>query len=333
MSGALPRIAVIGLGNMGLRHVRIVAGSDRAALSAVVDVNPTTLELATKEFGVPGYGSLDELFEHETLDAAIICTPDGLHVEPSLECFDRGLPVLLEKPIATTMADAQVIAQAAEDAGLPLVVGHCLRYDAKYVLLKQRIDNGDLGEILSVTTRRQNRQSLQEILRGRVTSPMFLGVHDYDIINWYLDAKPESVNAAAVRKLMPSKGFEIDDITYATFRYEGGLVGQTETGWLLPDSYPVGFHFELDVFGTRGTAHLEYFDEGIYVSGATWEQPTLGDRLTPQLHHFLDCAAGRAEPLTGATPSILAMQMALAVDDSARSLRTVSLASTDAPNT
>ncbi len=317
---------------MGLRHVRIVAESDRSTLAAVVDVNPETLARASQEFGVSGYSSLEEMFEHETLDAAIICTPDGLHVEPTLECFDQGLPVLLEKPIATTLADARVIAQAAEDAGLPLVIGHCLRYDAKYVLLKQRIDNGDLGEILSVTTRRQNRQSLQEILHGRVTSPMFLGVHDYDIINWYLDAMPESVNAAAVRQLMPSKGFEIDDITYATFRYEGGLVGQAETGWLLPESYPIGFHFELNVFGTKGTAHLEYFDEGVYVSGATWEQPTLGDRLTPQLNHFLDCVADRAEPLTGATPSILAMQMALAVDASARTHKTVSFASSDAPD-
>jgi predicted dehydrogenase len=321
------RIAIVGLGNMGSRHAEIVHAYPAAELAAVVDIAPERLHDAGGRYGCATYTDLGELLGRTDVDAVMICTPDALHVEPTLRCLEAGKHVFLEKPIATSLEDADTILAAAPATDLVFTVGHCLRFDPKYVAVKRRIDAGDLGALVAITTRRQNRTSNQARLGGRVSSQIFLGVHDYDIINWYLGERPDEVSAVSTRVVMPALGYEIDDATWTTLRYPSGAVAVAETGWLLPDTYPLGYRFQLDAFGRDGVGHLEVFDDGVAFATDAWRVEPTGDRLTPQLAHFLNCINSGEAPLVSGADGRVAVEIALASEASARDRTPVQLAS------
>lgn len=318
MRTKIHQIGIIGLGVMGLRHVDTVKRSPRARLIAVSDIDEELTRRSASSYCCKGYIDYRTMLEEADIDSVIICTPDHLHVQPTLDSFAAQKHVLLEKPIATTLEDADRIIEAANRASTTFTVGHCLRFDAKYVAIKERIDAGELGHLVSVFTRRQNRMSSQDRLLGRVSSQLFLGVHDYDVINWYLRSSPLSVYCESTSHVMRQRGFEIDDISFTSIRYANGSIAMAETGWLLPESYPSYFRFELTAMGSAGTAHLEYFDEGVQVATNRWYQPSLGDRLTPQLHHFLDCIETGEQPKVTGKDARLAIAIALAAEESAK---------------
>src|SRR5690606_31927485 len=142
------------------------------------------------------------------------------------------------------VADAHAILAAVTAADIKFTVGHCLRFDPKYAELQQRVVAGELGDISSIYARRQNQVGVVERLRGRVSSLLFLGVHDIDIVNWYLDSRPVSVYCASASGVLRAKGFDVDDVSFTTIRYASGAVGVVESGWLLPPTYPRSGHFE-----------------------------------------------------------------------------------------
>ena len=319
------KVGIIGLGNMGQRHVDIVHKSHVAELTAVADIDRVRADNIAEQYGCRAFYHHQELLDQDLVDMVMICTPDSMHVEPTLACAAAGKPTFLEKPIATSLEDADTILNAVKAAGILFTVGHCLRFDPKYVAIKNQIDAGTIGEIVSFSTRRQNRTSSQEVLKGRVSSQQFLGVHDYDILNWFLGKKPISIYCESVSRVMRRQGFDIDDISWTTIRYEDGTVAVTETGWLLPKGYPLPYRFELTAYGDVGTAHLEVFDDGLAVAADTWTHLAVGDRLTPQLEHFLSCIETGKQPLVSGQDARLALEMALAAEASASAGQRLSL--------
>ncbi|MDA0700070.1 MAG: Gfo/Idh/MocA family oxidoreductase [bacterium] len=328
MTGQVRRhdVAIVGLGLMGQRHAEVVAAYPRARLAAVVEVDPERGRAAGERFGCPAFTDLASALEGVHLDAALICTPDALHVAPTVEALEAGLHVLLEKPIATTLDDADtIIAAAARRPELVLTVGHCLRFDPKYVALQRRVGAGAIGDVVGVATRRQNRVSAQVRLRGRISSQQFLGVHDYDVINWIVGARPTEVVAMSTDRVMRSLGHPIDDMTFTNIRYDSGAIAMAETGWMLAEGSPLPYRFELDAFGSAGNAHLEVFDEGLSIAHDRYELLSTLDRLTPQIAHFLDCIEAAAPPLVSGLDARVALQIALASEASAASGRPIPL--------
>jgi predicted dehydrogenase len=124
------RVAVIGAGFMGERHARIYAGLPDVELVAICDVRESAAqELAERTGASAHYADFAELLRRDDLDAVSVCTPDALHREPCELALAGGRHVLVEKPIATTVVDAEAIVAAARRAGSALLVGHCLRFD------------------------------------------------------------------------------------------------------------------------------------------------------------------------------------------------------------
>jgi len=318
-------IAVIGLGAIGSAHVDAVRNAPSARLAAVVDVDAgRAAEVATRT-GSKAYGSIEDLLSAENIDMAIIATPDSLHVEAVQRVAAAGIDVLLEKPIATTVADAATILRAVEAGGIKFTVGHCLRFDPKYVELKRQIAAGELGDLATVYARRQNQVGVVERLKGRVSSLLFLGVHDIDIVNWYIDSPPVAVYCASSSGVMQAKGFPVDDVSFTTIRYANGAVAVVESGWLLPPTYPRSGHFELVATGSRGLGRLDEFDEGLWVANETFRHVPLVDRLTPQVEHFAQAILADTRPLVSGPDAALAMEIALAAEISARENREVPL--------
>ena len=318
-------VAVIGLGAIGAAHVDAVLKARSTNLAAVVDLNESLAREVAARTGSKAFTSIEALLTGADFDIAIIATPDALHVDAVRQVAAAGKHILLEKPIATTVTDAHAILAAVTAADIKFTVGHCLRFDPKYADLQQRVVAGELGDISSIYARRQNQVGVVERLRGRVSSLLFLGVHDIDIVNWYLDSRPVSVYCASASGVLHAKGFDVDDVSFTTIRYASGAVGVVESGWLLPPTYPRSGHFELVATGSRGVGRLDEFDEGLWVANETFRHIPLVDRLTPQVQHLAEAIIEDTEPLISGADAFLAMEIALAAEISATENREVPL--------
>lgn len=318
-------VAVVGLGAIGAAHVDAVLAAPSTNLAAVVDVDLARASELAKRTGSLAFGSVADMLAGSDVDLVVIATPDALHVDAVREVAAAGKHILLEKPIATTVEDGRAILSAVQDAAISFSVAHCLRFDPKYIDLHTRIREGELGDLATVYARRQNQVGVVDRLRGRVSSLLFLGVHDIDIVNWYVDSEPVSVYCASSVGVMRAKGYDVDDVSFTTIRYANGAVGVVESGWLLPPTYPRSGHFELVATGSRGLGRLDEFDEGLWIANETFRHIPLVDRLTPQVQAMARSILDGSQPLVSGKDAFSAMEIALAAEVSAREHREVLL--------
>ena len=143
------RIAVAGVGAIGLAHMAVAQGSPTCILSAVVDPAPAAESLAARA-GVPLFKSLDELFDRDRPYGVILATPNQLHVEHALKCIDAGLPMLLEKPIAPTIEEGERLVKIADASGAKILIGHHRAHSPIMAKAKEVIDRGTLGPLVAV---------------------------------------------------------------------------------------------------------------------------------------------------------------------------------------
>ena len=149
------RLAVVGAGSRGMTYGREGVRAGDAVVTALAEPRVRRREAAAAEFGVPAdrsVASWQELAERPDLDvdAVVIATPDQQHTEPALAFLARGLPLLLEKPMAPTEQEARIITEAAERAGVLVCVAHVLRYSAYTEQVKNLLDSGAIGDVVSV---------------------------------------------------------------------------------------------------------------------------------------------------------------------------------------
>lgn len=176
------KIGVIGVGVMGSRHARAAASLAETELVAIADVNQETVDRVAAELEVPGYTDYRELLARHKLDAVAVATADPFHRAPAVAAMERGLAVLLEKPVVDTLADAEAIAETAGRLNARVMVGHTLRYDARYMRVARSARAGELGELIHLYARRNATTWSGRRIGGRTSVTVFQGVHDFDAI-------------------------------------------------------------------------------------------------------------------------------------------------------
>ena len=148
--------------------------------------------------------------------------------------------MLVEKPLASTIADGERIIAAARDGGAILSVGHLLRFDYRYAQIRRRCAAAMLGELQSLHARRWNTKSAQQRLRGRSSLPVFLGVHDYDLLRWIAGSEPVRVVAEGRSRVLAAQGYSVEDTNIALISFANGVLAVMEAGWILPEGHPSG---------------------------------------------------------------------------------------------
>lgn len=143
------RIAVAGAGLIGHAHIERVAADTSVELAAIVDPGPAGPELSS-QFDVPLYHSLSDLFSDSKPDGLILATPNQLHVEGALECIAAGVPVLVEKPVADSIAGAERIVAAGKRADVPVLTGHHRQHSPIMAKAKEVVRSGALGKVVGV---------------------------------------------------------------------------------------------------------------------------------------------------------------------------------------
>ena len=328
MAGPTPvKLGVVGVGFMGQLHAKAAAELPGARLVAVADRDGELAIRVAREFDAEPFTDCHEMLQAAELDALIIATSDAQHVAPTLAALEARLPVLLEKPIATTVADADRIVSAAERTQVPLLMGHVVRFDPRYRAVKDAIDRGDLGVLECIRASRLNLARQQERLGGRVSVLLFLGVHDFDLLRWLTGSEARSVYARAVSRLFAGEPIETQDVVVALVEMTDGTVAVVTSGWLLPEAHPFQGEFRLEVFRAAGLAEINLEEQGLRRVNATGAvRPRFGHAVGEQLSHFLAVVRGEAVPKVTAQDGHRALQIALAAQESLDSGHVVELA-------
>lgn len=322
------RVAVIGAGFMGERHARIYAGLPDVELVAVCDSREDVARKLAAETGSVACTDYRWLLARGDLDAVSVCTPDDAHRGPCELAAHAGKHVLVEKPIAMTVPDAEAIVDAAARAGVTLLVGHCLRFDPRYYQARAAIEAGELGEVQTIYTRRSNTVAAQDRLAGRCSLPLFLGVHDYDVMRWFLGSEVERVVAESKWGLLRAQGYPVEDANCALLRFANGALGIAELNWVLPRGFPATGDHRADVVGSKGSLGIASLETGLRRADAhralqvdTMSAPVVrghaGGMFYFELRHFIDCVRGRAEPAVAPGDALMALRIALAVEKAA----------------
>ncbi len=200
MAGDL-RVGLVGCGDISPMHLDAIVADPDATLVAVADVDLPAATAAAARYGGRVYGDLDELLDRERLDVLHVCTPHHLHAPMAVAALRRGVHVLLEKPVATTVVDARAVAAAAV-AG-PAMVGVCLqnRYNATSRRIRALLDSGALGTVLggraSVTWFRDAGYYIRRPWRGTWAQAgggvlINQAIHTLDLLQWYMGEVTET---------------------------------------------------------------------------------------------------------------------------------------------
>jgi predicted dehydrogenase len=259
---------------MGQYHAQVVAESDVAALAAIVDLSEETGRRVAGRFGAPFHKHAQDTLSASGADAYIVALPDKLHQETVCQLLGAGKPVLVEKPMAHTLAAAKAMAAAEAKGGGRLLVGHILRFDPRYVEAAAAVRAGKIGEPIHATSGRFTVRDIGKRLNGASSVCFYLGVHDVDALQWISGAEIRSVYSKPVSKLMPSLGVQSEDAIFSTCEMTNGMTGQLHCGWTLPSNIPTGIWARTEVIGTDGIIDLDVRDHGLRVlSRGAWSLP------------------------------------------------------------
>lgn len=218
------RAGMVGIGSMGKNHVRNLRAIDGVDLVAIADAS------GKDPFGVAGdlpvLPDVDAVIE-TGIDYCVVAAPTKFHEEIGLKLAEAGVHALIEKPLAYDTAAATRLAEAFESKGLVGAVGHIERYNPALQSLRKRLENGDLGDLYQVATRRQGPFPARIADVGVVKD---LASHDIDLTAWVTQREFELVAARTMFKA----GRDYEDMVSATCQLSGGLMSNHLVNWLTP---------------------------------------------------------------------------------------------------
>lgn len=217
------RVGVIGIGSMGRHHVRNVRETPGETLVAVADP-------AGDKFGVAG--ELEVLPDVSALigagiEAAVVAVPTAFHLEVALQLAAAGVPALIEKPLARTVAEGEQIVSAFQRANLVGAAGYVERCNPALIELQKRVAAGELGEVFQIATRRQGPFPARISDVGVIKD---LATHDVDLTAWIAGSRYQSVSARTARK----SGREHEDLLFATGVLKNGVLVNHIVNWFSP---------------------------------------------------------------------------------------------------
>lgn len=306
---------------MGANHARVYGELEGIELAAVCDVDPERVHNATRGRSARGYQDYREMLARDRLDLLSVAVPTRLHREVALAAIQRGVPVLVEKPIAAERREGEEMARAARDAAVPLMVGHVERFNPAVMELKRRLDGGELGRIFQFHARRVGPFAQ----RVRDVGVVFdLATHDIDVMRFLSGSEVESVQAETQLGIRT----EHEDLLSGLLRFRDGVVGMLDVNWLSPAKVR-----QLSVLGERGMFTVDYLTQELrFHESDSGEGAVVGIKVEKQeplrmeLEAFARAVAEGTSPPVGADDALAALDVAEALVQAGRESRVVRLA-------
>jgi UDP-N-acetylglucosamine 3-dehydrogenase len=336
--------AVIGAGFMGNVLARVGYELPYAHCVAASDVNLDNAQKLVAPYGGIAYQDHSEMLKREKPEAVIVATPEFDHLEPVVAASQHGAHIFVEKPFATSLADADKMIQSCQEHGVKLMVGHILRFEVNYAMIKDAIQEGSIGRFLSAYARRITPIGESRRLAGRVSPITYIAVHDIDQMLWYHPQPIKSVYARALRGRVWDE-FNTYDCAWLTIEFADGALGILEVGWCLPEEWAGwnkpsnwgGFgDVRMNVIGTDGVLNLNFTPMDMYACDRdgwklpdTRHWPAMNGKIAGaakfEVEHFFECVLSDQQPLVTGQDGLRSIEVMLAAETSIREDRIVKL--------
>jgi len=327
------RIGVLGVGRMGTLHAGNISGSARRAeLVAVADPIKKLSRMVARRFGVRAYESAAEMLMKEELDGVLIVTPTPLHVEHVALASEAHVPMLLEKPIALTLKDADRIVSIIRRSGVKFQLGYNRRFDPGYQKAKRMILDGSIGKPIMVKTCARDPEPPPENYIP-VSGGIFLDecIHDIDIALWLMNSKVKRVSAVGRTLVYPQFAKYRDyDNAIAILHYQTGALGVIEGS----RTSKYGYDLRTEILGSQGAITIGNWKndsarlmtkEGTIDAPYPWFWGRFAEAYKLELEAFYDYISHGTRSPVSAEEGRASVQVALAATESARTEKVVTI--------
>jgi predicted dehydrogenase len=292
-------VGVIGAGGIARSHIGAIEENDNIRLVAVMDVDAERAEAVANQHNATAYTTLDPLLDNPEVEAVHVCTPHNLHGDQVVAAAQAGKHVIVEKPMALTLADCDRMIAACDEAGKILMVGQVMRYYPVNRKIKQMIADGEIGSVGHLMRRRYSyfhpappeggdRHWYLDLELGGICVLYCFGPHEYDILHWYLDSPVTEVYARGTEGTELYNG-QKDSYT-AMLTHANGAVSVLSQSVVCHsgahDQYIIGSEGSMMLAGNR----LLVNGEEVEVEGTT------GGGMRNQIREFATCCLEGTEP-------------------------------------
>jgi predicted dehydrogenase len=334
------RIGVIGAGLIGRKHIEVLrSGNEAYSLAGVADPSPAALEEA-KTLGYDCFSSIEELIEKAKPDGAIVAVPNQLHVEAGLKCIERGVPIIIEKPVADTVAEAIKLIETAEAAGVATLTGHHRRHNPVMRRAAELIRDGAVGKVVAATSvwLAHKPVGYHDFAWRREPGggPVLINaIHEIDCLRM-LCGEIDTVQAADSNAV---RGFEVEDTAAAILRFKSGALGtlmlsdtvSSPWSWETTSGenplFPKSGLDSIMIAGTRGSLTVPSLDLRWHdASQESWLNPLMQKRepIVPadpyyeQMRNFAGVIRGTEQAALSGRDGTRTLATTLAITESAK---------------
>lgn len=322
----MAQIGLIGCGFIGKVHAKAYAQIPDAKVVAVVDRDPARAGEVARELGAEVVSSFDDLVCRRDIDVVDVCLPTHLHADHVISAARAGKHVFCEKPMALSLAQADAMIEATDQAGVAFMVGHTLRFWPEYVAIKKLLAGSELGKPVALAAARLGTAPVWSWDRWLLDpkrsggAVLDLHIHDIDYIAWLL-GRPKAVVAKGARSASGSW-----DHVFTTLDYGDGPVAFSEGTFLVPSSFPFTMTFRAICengtveFMFRAGVNIEARQEAenpvtVYRKDGSLVHPEVskGDAYKAELEYFIKCVEqGKRPEVTTPADARLSLEIVLA---------------------
>jgi predicted dehydrogenase len=298
-----------------------------AELVLIADDNEARGRDAADRFAAEFVTSYREALTRDDVDAVVVCSENARHAELTIAAARAGKHVLCEKPLATTMEDAQAMIDACAEAGVKLQTAFPVRFNAAVIAFGDAIRGGQVGTPLAVIARNPGTCPMDWFVDPDLAgggAVMDHTVHVIDVLRHVFKAEVTEVYAEAATRIYD---IPVDDTGLVMFRMSNGLRGSLDTSWSRPDNWPIWGGVEIEVIGDKGALRLDAFNDNLEVAeleGPSYTWQSVEHSGDPEMVAAFVHAVRHDEPVrvTG-EDGMRALQVALAAYESVRTNKPV----------
>jgi predicted dehydrogenase len=336
------RFALIGSGVFGEVHAKAYSSHPEAELAAVCDLRAErAAEIASKYGARRSCTDWREIASDPDIEAVSVATPDFAHTEIALALAGAGKHLLVEKPLAMTVAECEQIIAAAESAGVKLMVDFHNRWSPVFHEAHSVLRAGELGAPRLLYFRLSNTTFVPLKMlswAGRSSALWFLGAHAIDMVCWLVGEWPERVYSVSRRGVLQQRGVDVPDFFQSTLEFPGGAVATIENCWLLPESSPSVFDLKCEIVGSDAAMYIDTSSHQaleVVSPGGIRDVEVMGGAeihgrhvgfMVESIRHFADCVIHDREPLVSGEVGLEVTRVATAIEESARAGEPVGIA-------
>jgi predicted dehydrogenase len=339
------RIAVIGAGLIGTEHLRFIEELQSTELVGIADVSAAAAAHAER-LRVPYFNDFQTMLEAVRPEAAIVSLPNALHVPAALKCVRLGIPTLVEKPVADTLAAAGQLVDASEAAGVPVLIGHQRRHSPDIREARNALQQGKLGELIAVNgiwfVRKHDSYFDTQWRREEGGGPFLINlIHDIDCFR-FMCGEIESVQAMSSNRV---RGLPVEDTAAILIKFQNGALGTM----IMSDAIPSPWAWDLAsgqapyfptthadcyfIGGSRASLSVPTMEHWWHKDGGDWRDPLTHERIQTehahcyinQLTHLVDIVRNGAKALCDARDGMMSLAATIAVRTAAQEQRSVSI--------